>query len=204
MLTSASCSRWCNLAAYVGFDFKQILNPPIVMSRILHFSQLKPKLHCCFNSQNREFPISQVKSTREKIFLIFQCSSHTCKTAWYCTFLLLAKKTGSKLNLKFPQGLTVCRHEGRPKATFFFLLFSHISWSLSLHYCSSPWEYQFQLSANPSTQQCCVLAQKSAQEEAVSQGQPAAGCCFPRRATVEWHSSSWGNQKNPQGVWDVL
>lgn len=142
----------------------------------------------------------------KKIFLIFQCSSHTCKIAWYCSFLLLAKKkSSSKINLKFPQGLTVCRQQGRLEATFFFfLLFSHITWSLSLHFCSSPWENQFQLAANAPTQQCCVLALKSTQEEAKSkaaalcQGQTGAGCCFLRRTTVEWHSCSWGNQKKNQ------
>lgn len=48
----------------------------------------------------------------------------------------------------------------------------------------------------------------SEQAAALCQGQTGAGCCFPGRATVEWHSSSWGNQKKipvclgyPVGIW---
>lgn len=81
----------CLCYSWIVFGFKQILNSATVLSIILHFLQLKPKLHWCFNSQNREFSVSWVKSTRKKIFLIFHWSGHSCKTAWYCTLRLLAK-----------------------------------------------------------------------------------------------------------------
>lgn len=88
----------CLCYSQVLFSFKQELNPAAVLSRVLHFSQPKPKHHCCFNSQNREFAVSQVKSTRKKkIFLIFQCSNRSCKTAWYCTLQLLEKIQAANL-----------------------------------------------------------------------------------------------------------
>lgn len=103
----------------------------------------------------------------------------------------------------------MCRQQGRPEATFFSPFLPH-HLITEFTFLFQPLEVSVPTySKSFSIHRLCPCPKicpggGSEQAAALCQGQTGAGCCFPRRTTVEWHSSSWGNQKKTQCAWDVL